>query len=131
MQHTHFPSTEDLWLRDFKARLAKTKSRVTNINLEFGPLNISAPQWNSRLQCIDLTKQWIDHAVTLGSPRLKVNHDRYDLATALKLAKELNYTGLISIEANANLTNNPNSPDMGADPYANVQKIYDVVIANL
>jgi hypothetical protein len=41
------------------------------------------------------------------------------------------YTGLFSIEANANLTNSPNSPDMGADPYANVQKIYDVLLQAL
>src|SRR5215813_6887700 len=28
MQHTHFPSTEEAWLKDFKAKLAQTKSRV-------------------------------------------------------------------------------------------------------
>jgi sugar phosphate isomerase/epimerase len=244
MQHTHFPSTEEAWLKDFKTRLAKTKSQVSNINLEFGDLNISNPSFSPRLQCIDLTKAWIDHAVTLGSPRimvnqgqlneqtkewaigaltamaeygkakgvkvgmenrgaylvpglpggtrgrgdapppppptsgtpaypllvevmkasgtyancdmgnfpnqemqlagvramlpitdgnthLKINHERYDLAKALQLAKQLGYTGLFSIEANANLTNNPNMPDMGPDPYQNVQKIYDVLMANL
>ena len=26
---------------------------------------------------------------------------------------------------------NPNMPDMGTDPYQNVQKIYDVLLANL
>jgi len=244
MQHTHFPSTEDAWLRDFKARLAKTKSQVSNINLEFDDQNISNPSYSQRLECIDLTKAWIDHAVVLGSPRimvnqgqlneetktwaiealkamaaygktkgvkigmenrgsflvpglpqsmrargagpapapptsgtpaypllvevmkasgtyancdmgnfanqelqlagvramlpitdgnthLKINHERYDLAKALQLAKQLGYTGLFSIEANANLTNNPNMPDMGTDPYQNVQKIYDVLMANL
>jgi sugar phosphate isomerase/epimerase len=242
MQHTHFPSTEEAWLRDFKARLAKTKSQVTNINLEFGPaMTISAPTWGGRLQAVDLTKQWIDHAVTLGSPRImvnqgmptdenkaftiealkkmgdygkskgikvgmenrgsgvppavpgqppppipapgpsgalpayellveimkgagtyancdlgnfpdsksqiagmkimlpitdgnshvKLNTQRYDLPAALKYARQLGYTGLFSIEANANLTNSPLSPDMGKDPYANVQKIYDVLVANI
>jgi len=245
MQHTHFPSTEESWLKEFKARLAKTKSQVSNINLEFGELNISNPSYSPRLQCIDLTKAWIDHAVVLGSPRimvnqgqlndetkpwaidalkamadygkakgvkvgmenrgayvvpglpqstvargagpapaapptsgtpaypllvevmkasgtyancdfgnfpdqemqlagiramlpitdgnshLKINHERYDLAKALQLARQLGYTGLFSIEANANLTTNPNMPDMGTDPYQNVQKIYDVLMANL
>jgi sugar phosphate isomerase/epimerase len=252
MQHTHFPSTEDAWLKDFKAQLAKTRSRVSNINLEFGAaMTISAPTWGGRLQAIDLTKQWVDHAVVLGCPtvmvnqgnlnedtkavaieslkrmadyaktkavkitmenrgsfitptppdaggvrgrgaaaaapapapapvpsgppaypllvevfkasgayancdmgnfpdqdmqlagvramlpltggnsHVKMNHERYDLAKALQLAKQLGYNGLISIEANANLTNNPNSPDMGKDPYENVQKIFDVVIANI
>jgi hypothetical protein len=69
--------------------------------------------------------------LTGGNSHVKMNHERYDLAKALQLAKQLRYTGLISIEANANLTNNPNSPDMGKDPYANVQKIFDVVVANI
>jgi len=73
MQHTHFPSTEDAWLRDFKARLAKTKSQVSNINLEFGDMNISQTNPILRLQAIDLTKRWIDIAALLGSPRLMVN----------------------------------------------------------
>jgi sugar phosphate isomerase/epimerase len=235
LQHSHLPSTEEAWLKDFKARLAKSKSQVSNINLEFGPLNISAPQLTARLQAIDLTKQWIDHAVVLGSPRIMINQgapteenkqitietlkamgdyakskgvkvgmenrgavspevlglrgrageppppppppalapllvevikgagtyancdignfndqaaqhagmrlmlpltdgnthvklrpDRFDLPTALKLAKEFGYTGLFSIEANANM-----APAMGPDPYANVQKVYDVIVANI
>jgi len=235
LQHAHLPSTEDTWLKAFKARLAKTKSQVSNINLEFGTMNISAPQLSQRLQAIDLTKQWIDHAVVLGSPRVMINQgvpteenkticietlrlmgayaktkgvkvgmenrgvvnpdvlglrgrageppppppapalapllveilrgagthancdignftdqtaqhagmrlmlpltdgnthvklrpDRFDLPAALTLAKELGYTGLFSIEANVNM-----APAMGPDPYANVQKVYDVLVANL
>lgn len=252
MQHTHFPSTDDSWLREFKARLARSKSQISNINLEFGDMNISQTNTILRLQAIDLTKKWIDHAVTLGSPRVminqgplvpetktiaiaalkamgdyaktkgiklgienrgsylpppgaiamavtpslpgappavgmpptgvalgepaylllvdvikaagtntncdmgnfanqqlqhegiramlplsggnthvKMNTKRYDLAAAIKLANALGYKGLFSIEANANLTDNPNTPDMGKDPYENVQKIYDVLVASL
>src|SRR6266571_3199613 len=42
MQHAHFLATEPAYLKDFRERLARTKSQVTNINLEFGPQNISA-----------------------------------------------------------------------------------------
>ena len=235
LQHTHLPSTEEAWLKDFRARLAKTKSQVSNINLEFGPMNISASQVTQRVQAIDLTKQWIDHAEVLGSPRVMINQgapteenkqvaietlkamgdyaktkgikvgmenrgvvspevlglrgragepppappapalapllveiikgagtnancdignftdqtaqaagmklmlpltdgnthvklrpDRFDLPTALKLARTLGYTGLFSIEANANM-----APAMGPDPYVNVQKVYDVIVANI
>jgi sugar phosphate isomerase/epimerase len=73
LQHTHIPSTEQSWLNEFRARLAKTKSQVTNINLEFGALTISSPEPVLRLQAIDLTKMWIDHAVALGCPRVMVN----------------------------------------------------------
>jgi sugar phosphate isomerase/epimerase len=73
MQHSHFPSTEPAYLKEFRDRLAKTKSQVTNINLEFGPQNISAADPPLRQQAIDRTKEWIDHAVALGCPRIMVN----------------------------------------------------------
>ena len=73
MQHAHFPSTEAGFLKDFRERLAKTKSQVTNINLEFGPQNISAADPALRQQAVDRTKEWIDHAVVLGCPRIMVN----------------------------------------------------------
>src|SRR3989454_2762575 len=73
MQHAHFPSTEPSYLKDFRERLARTASQVTNINLEFGPQNISAADPALRQQAIDRTKEWIDHAVALGCPRIMVN----------------------------------------------------------
>jgi hypothetical protein len=73
MQHSHFPSTDAAYLKSFRDRLAKTKSRVTNINLEFGPQNISADDPALRQQAVDRTKEWIDYAVALGCPRLMVN----------------------------------------------------------
>jgi hypothetical protein len=73
MQHAHFTATEAAWLKDFRDRLAKTKSKVTNINLEFGPQNISADEPALRQQAIDRTKQWVDYAVAVGCPRIMVN----------------------------------------------------------
>jgi sugar phosphate isomerase/epimerase len=73
MQHAHFPAIDASYLKDFRERLAKTKSQVTNINLEFGPQNISAADPALRQQAIDRTKEWIDHAVALGCPRIMIN----------------------------------------------------------
>ena len=73
IQHTHFASTEESYLRELRARAEKVKSRFSNINLEFGPMTISAAQPLQRLHAIDLTKQWIDHAVVLGAPRVMIN----------------------------------------------------------
>lgn len=73
MQHAHFLSTDATWLKDFRSRLANTRSQVTNINLEFGPQNISAGDPEQRQQAVDRTKQWIDYAVVLGCPRIMVN----------------------------------------------------------
>lgn len=76
VQHDHFGSTEPSVLKEFRARLAKAKSQVSNINLEFEEMNISSPDPVLRAQAVDLTKRWIDHAVELGSPRVMVNQGR-------------------------------------------------------
>ena len=75
MQHSHFPAEpiDAGYLKSFRERLAKTRSQVTNINLEFGPQNISAVDAALRQQAVDRTKQWIDYAVSLGCPRIMVN----------------------------------------------------------
>ena len=72
-QHYHLASVEPSYFRDLKAKLEKSRSRATQINLEFSGLNISAPQNRDRLLAIDLTKMWIDHAVTLGAQRVMIN----------------------------------------------------------
>jgi sugar phosphate isomerase/epimerase len=208
MQHAYFESTEESYLREFAARLARTKSRVSNINLELGTMSISADNPVQRAQAVDLTRAWIDHAVVLGSPRVMINQGKltpenrqvavdtlkqmvaygktknvkvgaeprndnftlltdvvtsagaytnpdignfggdqanqhagiramfphnggnchikaldppaYDLAAAIRLIKELNYTGLYSIEN-----------EQQGDPYVNVQKVYDVLLATM
>lgn len=73
LQHAYLPSTEDSWLKQFRARLEQTRSRVSNINLELGAMSMSAASNVDRLQAIDLTKRWIDHAATLGCPRIMIN----------------------------------------------------------
>jgi sugar phosphate isomerase/epimerase len=73
MQHSHFESTELQYFEQFKDRMKKAKSRMNQINVEFGPLNISATDPVLRLENIDLTKRWIDHAQVLGCPRVMVN----------------------------------------------------------
>jgi len=208
MQHNYFESTEASFFKSFLARLAKTKSRVSNINLELGNMNIAAPDPALRAQAIDLTRAWIDHAVLLGSPRVMINQGKltqenkaaaidalthmtaygktkkimvgaeprgddftllteviragggytnpdvgnfggdqahqhagiramfpytggnchmkmlnpatYDLAAAIALIKSLGYTGLYSIEN-----------EQQGDPFENVQKVYDLVLASI
>lgn len=72
-QHYHIPSTEPPYLKDLRSHIEKSKSRMTQINLEFSGLNMSAPRLRDRLQAIDLTKAWVDHAVLLGAQRVMIN----------------------------------------------------------
>ena len=72
-QHYHIPSTEPSYLKDLRSHIEKSRSRMTQINLEFSGLNMSAPRLRDRLQAIDLTKAWVDHAVLLGAQRVMIN----------------------------------------------------------
>jgi sugar phosphate isomerase/epimerase len=72
-QHSHFASTETPYLKEVRDRLKQAKSSMNQICMEFDTLNISSPQRYLRLETIDLTKEWIDHAVILGCPRVMVN----------------------------------------------------------
>jgi hypothetical protein len=73
-QHAHFASTEPAYFKEVRERLRKAKSSMNQICLEFGPLNISTPDPVLRLETIDLTKSWIDHAAELECPRVMLNH---------------------------------------------------------
>jgi hypothetical protein len=72
-QHYHIPSTEPSYLKELRSHIEKSKSRMTQINLEFSGLNMSAPRLRDRLMAIDLTKAWVDHAVMLGAQRVMIN----------------------------------------------------------
>ena len=72
-QDVMFESTEISYLKEFRSRVEKAKSRVNQIDLEFGPLTFSSPNPVDRWRAVDLTKQWIDHALVLGCGRVLVN----------------------------------------------------------
>jgi hypothetical protein len=42
IQHSHFRSTEPDYREQFRNRLKKAQSRMTQVVLEFGPLNVSS-----------------------------------------------------------------------------------------
>jgi len=75
LQHYHMASTDPAYFQELRGRIDRAKSRVTQLVVEFGALNISAPDHNflTRLQAVDLTRVWIDRCAVLGSPRIMVN----------------------------------------------------------
>jgi hypothetical protein len=73
IQHSHLRSTEPAYFEEFRSRMKRARSQMSQLVLEFGALNVSSPDPVVRLETIDLTKRWIDHAVTLGCPRVMVN----------------------------------------------------------
>lgn len=72
-QSTDFDSTEPAYFQEFRSRMKKAKSQMSQVNLEFANLNVSAKDPVIRQEAIDLTKSWIDHAVELSCPRVMVS----------------------------------------------------------
>jgi hypothetical protein len=72
-QHYHLASLEESYLKELRRNIEKAKSQAQQFNLEFNDLNISHPTLRNRLLAIDLTKQFVDHAVVLGAKRVMIN----------------------------------------------------------
>jgi hypothetical protein len=81
LQHSHFASTATSYLKDLRARIEQVKSRMTQINVEFGQMTMSAADPVQRYQAIDLTMKWVDHAAILNCPRVMVNQGQLTPAT--------------------------------------------------
>ena len=95
-QHTDFDSTEPAYFQEFRRRVQKAKSRVNQINLDFANLNVSATDPVIRLETIELTKSWIDHAVELDCPRVMASQGTLAPAvrqTAIETLKTINAYG--------------------------------------
>jgi sugar phosphate isomerase/epimerase len=79
---SHFASTEKNYLNEFKARIKKAGMQLNQISLgalaqqagqNMPIMTISSPERANRIAAIDLTKQWIDHAASLGCPRVMLH----------------------------------------------------------
>jgi len=81
-QHADFPSTEVAYLEEFRSRLKRANSQMSQIRLDFANINVSSPDPMILLETIELTKRWIDYAVALGCPRVMVNQG--DLAPKVR-----------------------------------------------
>jgi sugar phosphate isomerase/epimerase len=68
----HFRSLEPKYLADFRAALDTAKSSVVNIAVD-GEHSFYAAKQSERDQAVTVNKQWIDAAVTLGSPGIRTH----------------------------------------------------------
>jgi hypothetical protein len=100
----HFLSTESAYIEEFRDRLNRAKSRINQISLgQFVGLNMSSTNPVVRLETIDLTKRWIEHAAVLNCPRIMVNQGslapevRQDAFAALKAMVDYGKTKNVSI----------------------------------
>ena len=129
IQHAHFRSTEPDYLDEFRNRLKNARSQMSQVVLELGPLNVSSTDPVVRVETIDLTKRWIDLAVSLSCPQVMVNQGT--------LAPEVRLTAIDSlkkINAYAKTKNvlvtmeNRDDPPMAGAPVRPHQHTWDVEV---
>src|SRR6185295_11624388 len=89
------------YLKELRSHIEKSKSRMTQINLEFSGLNMSAPRVRDRLMAIDLTKMWIDHAVMLGAQRVMINQGAQGGTTSVMPTHQNKVYGIPTLKAMA------------------------------
>lgn len=67
----HFPSTDTAYMRSLRASLDKLGARVINIPID-EPVDLGSSDAATRTHAYDVYRQWIEHAVILGSPSIRI-----------------------------------------------------------
>ena len=79
---SHFPSTEQAYLRELKYTLTHTQSNVVNISVDIdacGPEGtFSDPDREARLAALDLVRPWVDVAHALGAKSVSIGPGKFD-----------------------------------------------------
>ena len=68
----HFPSTDPKYLEQFRAAVEQANAAIVNIAVD-GEHSPYAMARSEREQAIAFSKQWMDNAVTIGSPSIRTN----------------------------------------------------------
>jgi len=69
----HFPSTEPAYLAEFRAALQKTGTHVVNIPVGRLHGSFYDPDASKRAVAVENARKWVDVAVALGSPSIRVH----------------------------------------------------------
>lgn len=85
----HFESIDQKYLKDLKTALAKSKSKLVNIQFD-EDYQIGSPDESIRKKSIDLALKWLDAAKFLGSGAFRVNPGNGEVDHAIKSLKIIN-----------------------------------------
>jgi sugar phosphate isomerase/epimerase len=85
----HFESISTSYLKDLKAALAKSKSKLVNIQFD-EDYQIGSPDEAIRKKSISLALQWVDAAQFLGSGAFRVNPGNGEVGHAITSLKTIN-----------------------------------------
>ena len=85
----HFEARTPSYLRELKKKIAKSRSRLINIQVDEG-YNLADRDEDNRQKSVALVREWLDVAAELGSAALRANPGRDSIASSVWSLKELN-----------------------------------------
>lgn len=85
----HFESIDKTYLKDLKAAISKSKSKLVNIQFD-EDYQIGAPDETIRNKSVQLALQWVDAAHYLGSGAIRVNPGNGEVSHAITSLKVIN-----------------------------------------
>ncbi len=85
----HFESLDQNYLKDLKAALSKSKSKLVNIQFD-EDYQIGSPDESVRKKSLDLALRWLDAAHFLGSGAFRVNPGNGEVGHAINSLKTIN-----------------------------------------
>jgi sugar phosphate isomerase/epimerase len=85
----HFESITPSYLKDLKAAIIKSKSKLVNIQFD-EDYQIGSPDETRRKKSIDLALEWVDAAHFLGSGAIRVNPGNGEVGHAITSLKAIN-----------------------------------------
>ena len=85
----HFESRTPSYLQELKKKIAASRSRLINIQVDEA-YNLSDRDEDKRRKSVALVREWLDVAAELGSEALRANPGRDSIASSVVSLKELN-----------------------------------------
>lgn len=67
----HFPSETTAYMRQLRATLDKLGMRVANLPID-ADVDLCSPDPETHQNALDVYRTWVDHAVVLGSPSIRI-----------------------------------------------------------
>lgn len=107
----HFASLEGAYLAELKAALARTGSRLINIQVD-ETYNLADADEAKRMEGVALVKRWVDAALQVGAKSIRANPGSGDVAAAVRSLREIvDYAGpkgmVVLVENHGGISQNP------------------------
>jgi sugar phosphate isomerase/epimerase len=122
----HFSSTDEKYLASFRTALTQTNARVVNIAVDVRD-SFYDPNDATRAKAVDFAKKWINVAVSIGAPSVRVHNARYEAEPPNIQRTVDSLSGVADYGAKKNVVVNLENDDrISEDPFFLVKVIESV-----